>query len=116
MEFEVLGKQRGFKLGPYTFKLINQLTGTKTIEEVFDRMKTGEYDFALSFYFCCAKHYAMSNKLPIDFEEVHVADWIEELGTEKMGEITKELFKVFILKNLPAPMTGQVLQSINGIT
>ena len=114
MEFEVFGKQRGMKLGPYTFKLINKETGTKTVEEVFERMQAKEYDFALSFYFCCAKHYAMSNKIPIDFEEVHVADWIEELGTEKMGEITSELFKVYILKNLSAPATGQVLQSTNG--
>ena len=116
MEFEVFGTKRGFKLGTYTFKLINQVTGTKTIEEVFDRMKAGEYEFALSFYFCCAKHYAMSNKIPIDFEEVHVADWIEELGAQKMGELTAELFKVYLIKNLPAPATGQVLQSSNGNT
>jgi hypothetical protein len=114
MEFEVLGKQRGFKLGTYTFKLINQLAGTKTIEEVFDRMKNNDIDFNLTFYFCCAKHYAMSNKQTIDFQEVDVSDWLDELGQQKMSEITTELFKVYLLKNLKAPETGQVLQSNNG--
>jgi hypothetical protein len=31
-----------------------------------------------------------------------------------MAEITTELFKVYLLKNLPALETGQVLQSSNG--
>ena len=115
MEFEVFGKQRGFKLGTYTFKLINQIAGTKTIEDVFERMKSNDIDFNLTFYFCCAKHYAMSNKQPIDFLEVDVSDWLDELGQAKMTEITTELFKVYLLKNLPAPATGQVLQSNNGI-
>jgi len=114
MEFEVFGKTRGFKLGTYTFKLINQASGTKTIEEVFERMKAGGTDFASTFYFCCAKHYAMSNKAPIDFEEVDVADWLDELGLEKVGEITTELFQVYTSKNVKAPATGQVLQSSNG--
>lgn len=113
-EFEIGGKRRGFKLGTYTFKLINQVTGTKSIEEVFDKMKSKDSDFNLSVYFCCAKHYAMSNKQPIDFEEVDVADWIDEVGLDKMSEITAELFKVYLLKNLKAPATGQVLQSSNG--
>lgn len=114
MEFEVFGKQRGFKLGTYTFKMINQMAGTKTIEEVFERLKSGGMDFASTFYFCCAKHYAMSNKTPIDFEEVDVADWLDELGPQRASEITVELFKVYTLKNLGAPETGQVLQSSNG--
>ena len=115
MEFEVFGKKRGFKLGTYTFKLINQAAGTTTIEEVFERMKSGSTDFASTFYFCCAKHYAMSNKTVIDFEEVDVADWLDELGLEKMAEITTELFKVYTSKNVKAPETGQVLQSTNGM-
>ena len=114
MEFEVFGKTRGFKLGTYTFKLINQEAGTKTIEEVFERMKSGATDFASTFYFCCAKHYAMSKKQAIDFEEVDVADWLDELGLDKTAQITTELFKVYTSKNAEAPETGQVLQSSNG--
>lgn len=114
MEFEVFGKQRGFTLGTYTFKLINQTAGTKTIEEVFEKMQSNDIGFNLTFYFCCAKHYAMKLKQTIDFEEVDVADWLDELGQAKTAELTKELFEVYLLKNLKAPATGQVLQSSNG--
>lgn len=113
-EFEVFGKQRGFKLGTYTFKLINQAAGTKTIEDVFERLKEGSTDFACTFYFCCAKAYALTNKQPVDFQEWDVADWVDELGHARMSEITTDLFKVYALKNLKAPETGQVLQSSNG--
>jgi hypothetical protein len=90
------------------------MAGTKTIEEVFEKMKSNDIDFNLTFYFCCAKHHAMSNKQPVDFLEVDVSDWLDELGQQKMAEITTELFKVYLLKNLPALETGQVLQSSNG--
>lgn len=110
MEFEVFGKQRGFKLGTYTFKLINQLTGTKTVEEVINKLKENDEGFTCSFYFCCAKHYALSNKQEIDFQEVDVADWLDELGIERVMEITTELFKVYVSKNQTAPTMGQVAQ------
>lgn len=106
VEFEVFGKQRGFKLGTYTFKLINQITGTKTIQDVFDRLQEKDEGFGASFYFCCAKHYALSNKKEIDFEEVDVADWLDELGFDKVREITTELLKMYISKNQIAPTTG----------
>jgi hypothetical protein len=115
IEFEVQGEKRGFKLGTYTFKLINQMSNTKTINDVFTKMSEHSEDFTSVFYYCCAKHYAMSKKLPVDFEEVHVADWLDDLGAEKVKVLTEELFKVYLTKNLKAPETGQVLQSINGI-
>jgi hypothetical protein len=114
IEFEINGVKRGFKLGPYTFKLINQVSDTKTIDDVLKKMKDESQDFAFILYFCCAKHWAMINKLPIDFEEVHVAEWIEELGSDRMKEITEELFKTFMAKNVKAPMTGQELPLSNG--
>lgn len=107
MEFEVFGKQRGFRLGTYTFKLINEETGTKTIQDVFNRFKESDEGFTLSFYFCCAKHWALSRKEEVDFNEVEVADWLDELGMGKVAEITTELFKVYLAKNQIAPTTGQ---------
>lgn len=115
MQFEVFGKTRGFKLGTYTFKLINQATGTKTVEEVFERFKENNQEFALAFYYCCAKHHALSNKQEIDFEEVDVADWIDDIGFDKLREMTTDLFKVYISKNLQAPVTGPQQQSSNGM-
>lgn len=112
-EFEVFGQTRGLKLGTYTFKLINELAGTKTIQDVMERFTQGDDGFNCSFYFCCAKHWAMSKKKEIDFAEVDVIDWLDELGQEKVKEITNSLFKVYVEKNLKAPETGQ-LQSSNG--
>lgn len=107
-EFEIEGHKRGFKLGTYTFKLINKETGTKNIQDVLARLQqTDDQDFRCSFYFCCAKHYALSNKQEIDFEEVDVADWMDEIGADRMLEMTNELFKTYV-KNLTAPATGQV--------
>ena len=111
MEFEVFGKKRGFKLGTYTFKLINEVTGTKTIQDVFDRFKENDEGYTCSFYYCCAKHYSLSNKQQVDFTEVDVADWLDELGPDKVREITTELFKVYLSKNQIAPQeTGQTTQ------
>ncbi len=112
-EFEIAGKRRGFKLGTYTFKLINKQTGTKTVQEVFDRMKGQDQDFVSAFYFCCAQHWAMSNKEQVDFQEVDVCDWLDDLGLDKVYEITQELFKVYVSKNPAAPTTG-LEPSMNG--
>lgn len=101
------GVERGLKFGTYTFELINQITGTTTVEEVFEKLKAGEPGFATLFYFACAKHYAMSKKQPIDFEPVHVADWLDEMGPEWISENTTKLFAAYLEKNRPAPKTGQ---------
>jgi hypothetical protein len=114
MEFEIDGITRGFKFGTYTFKIINKLADTKTVDEVFKKLSEGEEDFASTFYFACARHWAMFNKNEVDFEEVHVAEWVEELGADRMKTITKELIDVFIAKNLQAPETTGLPQSNNG--
>lgn len=105
--FEVFGKKRGFKFGTYTFKLINEATGTKTVQDVFNRLNEKDEGFTISFYFCCAKHWTLSRKEEVDFSEVDVADWLDELGVGKVGEITTELFKAYLAKNQIAPTTGQ---------
>lgn len=115
IEFQANGQTRGFKFGTYTFKLINELAGTKTIEDVFEGMKDGNVDFVAKFYYACAKHYAMAKKTPVDFEEVDVCDWIDEMGAEEAGRITQELMKTYTSKNVKAPEAGQVLQSSNGV-
>jgi hypothetical protein len=121
MTFDINGQTRGFKLGTYTFKLINELAGTKTIEDVFKGMQSGDVNFIATFYYACAKHHAMSNKQPIDFAEVDVCDWLDELGADETGRITTELIRMYATKNAQAPTkqtpTGQEveLQSSNGM-
>ena len=101
------GVERGLKFGTYTFQIINEVAGTSTVEEVFERLKDGTPGFATLFYFSCAKHYAMSKKLPIDFEPIHVADWLDDLGPEWIAKNTSDLFKSYLEKNMPAPTMGQ---------
>jgi len=108
IEFNTLdGKQRGLKFGTYTFRLINELAGTKTISEVFDGLSSGNMDFATHFYFACAKHYVLSKKQPVDFTSLEVMDWLDELGMERLTEITAELLNTYTEKNLKAPTMGQ---------
>ena len=108
IEFDTAdGVKRGLKFGTYTFQLINEITGTSTVEEVFEKLKDGTPGFATLFYFACAKHYALSKKQPVDFEPIHVADWMDDLGPEWITKNTAELFKAYLEKNLPASATGQ---------
>lgn len=108
IEFDTAdGVKRGLKFGTYTFQLINEITGTSTVEEVFEKLKDGTPGFATLFYFACAKHYALSKKLPVDFEPIHVADWMDDLGPEWITNNTAELFKAYLEKNMPAPAMGQ---------
>ena len=101
------GVQRGLKFGTYTFTIINEVAGTSTVEDVFERLQDGTPGFATLFYFACAKHYALSKNLPVDFEPVHVADWLDEMGTVWVAEQTPALFKAYIEKNRPAPTMGR---------
>lgn len=114
IEFEIEGKTRGFKFGTYTFNLINKLAGTKSTEEVFEKLKEGTVEFTAAFYLACAQHYCMSKKIEIDFQEVDVIDWLDELGFERTQNITTDLLKIYTTKNLKAPETGLELQSSNG--
>lgn len=107
-EFEIDGRKRGFLLGTYTFKLIKQVTGINNIPEVLKKMQDGDEDFKCSFYFCCAKYYALHNKQEVDFEEIDVARWQDVLGY-RMIEITDSLFQAYT-KNWTAPTMGQAIE------
>lgn len=101
------GTQRGLKFGTYTFQLINELAGTKTTDEVFERLANGSIEFTSHFYFACAKHYALSKKQEIDFTALDVMDWLDEMGGEELTRATAKLLNTFTSKNLMAPAVGQ---------
>lgn len=125
IERDISGHNRGFIFGTHTFRILRDLTGINSIEEVFERLvnkKTVEgtevevsnqidhIGFICTFLFACAKHYNQSNKIPIDFEEVNVSDWVDELGLADSMKLVFELIKTYSLKNLKAPVTGLVEQ------
>jgi hypothetical protein len=124
VEVEIGGKTRGFKFGTYTFKLIEQETGIKTIQGVFEKLlrsDNGEIKaqpelnlgFLSTFFYCCAKHYAIQKKQVVDFNEADVSVWFDELGFEKSSEIVTRLIKTYTdstTKNGKAPETGPTQQ------
>lgn len=103
IEVEINGVKRGFKFGTYTFKLITEITGITDVNEIFGSLSGQNLGFLPAFYFACAKHYSLSNKQPVDFTEVDVADWIDEMGVEKAHEVLSELVKAYTVKNQKAP-------------
>ena len=114
-EFQIGDKLRGFKFGTYTFNIINKLTGTKTTEEVFERLQQGSSEFTAAFYNACAQHWTLARKEEIDFTELDVVDWLDELGGDETSRLTTELVNTYISKKVTAPKAGQ-LQYSNGVT
>jgi|SRR6478609_1687860 len=110
-EVEVYGKSRGFIFGTYTLKIIREQTGINTVEELWQRLfpdqqkeTSIEYlDFLTKFFYCCALHYTKSKKQEVDFSEIDVSDWLDEIGKEKSLEIFSELVKTYTEKNMTAP-------------
>lgn len=127
MTIEINGTERGFLFGTYTMKLIREETGILTVEELwgnlFPKVQKDEdgnvvrqiididyLSFLTKFYYCCAKHYALSNKQKVEFSEIDVSDWLDEIGKDKALEIFNILIKTYTEKNLKAPAMGLTLE------
>jgi|SRR5688572_24024022 len=107
---EINGVERGFRFGTYTFKIISEISDLKTIESLFAALKDEPLKFLSVFYFACAKHYAISKKQEVDFNESDVCDWLDEIGFQESQIMLTELLNSYTLKNMKAPMTGQAAQ------
>jgi|SRR6187549_3111411 len=122
--FKVNGVDRGFKFGTYTARLIEEKSGDK-LSLFLEKMsgKTVEKDehggvevippdleSQSKFYFCCALHWAKSNKISVDFDQVDVDDWRDELGVDKVSDLTADLFNQYSLKNALPPMAGETTE------
>jgi len=125
IEREIDGHKRGFIFGTHTFRILRDLTGINSIEEVFERLvnkkvvdgeeievsnQIDHIGFLCTFLYACAKHYNQSNKIPLDFEEVNVSDWVDDMGLADSMKLVLELIQTYSLKNLRAPVTGLVEQ------
>lgn len=128
-EREISGRKRYFQFGTYTFKIIRQQTGMQYIEGVFaalaNKKKIGtengkditepvmsqleHIEFLSQFLFSCAKHAALSLNEKIDFNEVNVSDWMDEIGYESAMSLVLELIESYAEeeKNHKAPVMGQ---------
>jgi len=111
IEIKLGEKIMGFKFGTYTFKVIRELTGVDTIEEVFKKLTvSNNAEFIVSFVQSCAIHYAKEKKQDYNFSDMDAAGWIDEMGLVTSRLMITELIKAYTAKNLPAPTTGQLVE------
>ncbi len=111
IEVKIGDKTIGFKFGTYTFKVIRELTGVDTIEEVFKTLtKSNNAEFIVSFVQACAIHYAKEKKQDHNFSDLDAAGWIDEMGLVSSRLMITELIKSYTVKNLPAPATGHLAE------
>lgn len=127
IEFEIDGVTRGFRFGTWAVNIISKESGERDIKKIFQKIQGYEVknekgeviervhpdtDMILTFFFGCASHYADHKKQKVDFRPVDVADWLDELGLEKINEMTLQLFDMYIPKNSNPPvMTGEKIES-----
>ncbi len=112
IEVQVGDKTIGFKFGTYTFKVIRELTGVDTIEDVFKKLTiSNNAEFLVSFVQACAIHYAREKRVgKVDFSDMDAAEWIDEMGLVASRLMITELIKAYTVKNLPAPETGHMVE------
>lgn len=107
----IAGKHRHFMFGTYTFKLIREATGLEHVEDVFEGIANKKTDdngnttqvrsdlehveFISSFLHACAIHGARTAKEKVDFDEVEVSDWIDEIGLEKSINLIGDLIQSY---------------------
>ncbi len=120
--FKVNEVDRGFKFGTYTARLIEEKSGDKLslfLEKMSGKTE-GEGDLIKvippdiesqsKFYFCCALHWAKSNKKDVDFDQADVDDWRDELGADLVSDLTTDLFNQYSLKNALPPKAGETTE------
>lgn len=112
-EFELGGKTRGFRFGTYSTRLIEEQTGVSDLQTIMDRLKEQNIKMLSAFFFSCARHYSHSvSKQPVDYDEVDVNDWLDELGPAKAADAMLALFHQYLPKNSEPPQeTGEEVKS-----
>ncbi len=122
VNFKVNEVDRGFKFGTYTGRLIEKESGDKlslflekmsgktTIEGDKVTVIAPDLESQSKFYYCCALHWAKSNKKEVNFDQADVDDWRDELGADKVSELTADLFNQYSPKNALPPKEGEITE------
>lgn len=116
-EFEAGGKKRGFKFGTYALSVACKKEDC-SVDVLFRRCgipykdEDGEYkrdpvDLGafINLWYGAACHYAKSKGQEVDFQDVDVSDWMDELGQEKVTEMLIEAITPYQPKNSTSPTT-----------
>jgi hypothetical protein len=106
-EITIGGVKKGFKFGTYSMGIACQKENC-TLGELITKI-SGEVQplTVIHIIYGGAVSYAKSNKLPVDFDETNVSDWIDELGFETAMKLLQAGLDVYEPKNSDAPATGR---------
>lgn len=106
-ELKIGDKVRGFKFGTYSMSITCQKENC-TLGELILKI-SGEVQplTVIHVIYGGAVAYAKSKKLPIDFDESDISDWLDELGFDVGMKLLREGLEVYEPKNFVAPETGQ---------
>jgi hypothetical protein len=86
VEIDVDGVKRGLKFGMLASGYFCEEEKI-TLKEMTDRLQEPTPWTAINCIYAAAKAYNISNKLPVDFTQTEVADWIDTLGIQPVFEM-----------------------------
>ena len=126
---DIEGKAREFVFGTLTFKILKDVAGIKSINEVFERLANkrmkkhaidgdvfendpisddiDHQEFIVEFLFACAKTACDLKQEAVDFSVSRVYGWFDEMGVSSSMSLIQDLTKMYTEKNQPAPVAGQ---------
>jgi hypothetical protein len=96
------GKERHFKMCLLAENLFSQYEGIK-LSEHRERLLNPIHFTQVHLILSHAMAYAKINKLPTDFTEVDVCEWIDEVGEDVFIEKIMKIADAQLGKNVPAP-------------
>lgn len=105
-EVEIKGTKRGFKFGPLAVAIAEKEDGCKA-GELFRKIEQNEQLAVISLFYGSAVEYCKVKSIKQDFTISDVAEWLEEIGADKLSEIFIEGMKAYtekVSKNLKAPV------------
>jgi hypothetical protein len=105
-EIQIGDTKRGFKFGTLSMGIACQKENC-TLAELITKIEGDCQPLTvIHIIYGGAASYAKSKKLPVDFDESTVADWIDQLGFELSMKLLRAGLEVYEPKNSPAPVTG----------
>jgi len=106
-EIEIGGVMRGFKFGTYSMSIACQKENC-TLGELVTKISGDVQPLTvLHVIYGGAVAYNKSKKLPTDFDESDVSDWLDVLGFDTAMNLLRAGLEIYEPKNWQAPVTGQ---------
>jgi hypothetical protein len=93
-EIEVSGKKQGLKFGMLASGIFCQTEGV-TLKEMTVRLQNPTPFTAINCVYSAAKAFDKSKKIDSNYTPEDVADWIDEIGIDKIFEIILSSMNVY---------------------